>query len=158
MNKPTGDKRTLKYKEELAKWEALQDIEIVYQEPDGLGDFVEAIIPKAVKKAIGKDCGCDGRKDALNKFSKDFLSLFTTRRHPKRCMTDEMYVEYGNYMKVRGLNRWEDKEINMLVRICNHVFDTKYKSSGLCRNCGGSAKLLFRITSELDIMHNSYGE
>ena len=50
------DKRTNEYK----KWKALQDIGVTYQEPDGLGDFVEKVIPNVIKKAIGKDTNSRG--------------------------------------------------------------------------------------------------
>ena len=44
---------------------------ILKKTPKGLGDTVEALIPEVVKEVVnkiaGEDCGCDKRKDWLNK-------------------------------------------------------------------------------------------
>ena len=44
----------------------------IYKRSIGLGDTIEKLtastgIKHVVKKVIGEDCGCDGRKDKLNK-------------------------------------------------------------------------------------------
>jgi hypothetical protein len=46
--------------------------DILYKKSVGLGDTIEKLttrtgIKKIVKKVVGEDCGCDGRKDKLNK-------------------------------------------------------------------------------------------
>jgi hypothetical protein len=61
--KPPKDKRTKAYKQ----WKAKYD-----KSSKGLGDTVEKIttatgIKKAVKFLAGEDCGCDERKELLNK-------------------------------------------------------------------------------------------
>ena len=65
------DKRTNEYKD----WKKSQDIEPhkeAEQPSRGLGDTIEKIakatgIDKAVKFIAGDDCGCDKRKDTLNR-------------------------------------------------------------------------------------------
>lgn len=150
------DKRTKEYKD----WKALQEIEVIHTEEKGLGDIVETItkktgIKKVVEK-ITKDCGCDKRKDSLNKFSKEVLVMFTTRRKPVRCFTDEQFEQYTSFMQTRSLNIWKDNDIKMLVDTYAHVFAIQYQTKNICRNCNGSGKLLFRITGELDKVYNTY--
>ena len=84
------DKRTKEYKE----WKALQ-IEVVdpieLTESVGLGDVVEKItkvtgvkkVVEAISKKLDKDCGCDKRKETLNK-----IPIFRKAK-VKRCLTDE---------------------------------------------------------------------
>ena len=153
------DKRTKEWKE----WKALQE-DITYQEPDGLGDVVEKFtkatgIKALVEEIIGdEDCGCDKRKDQLNKFSESFLSMFKSRRKPIQCFTPELYEAYGNYIKTRRVNSWTEDEIKLIIDCYARVFATQYHTRDLCRSCQGSAKLLFRLTEELDLVYNSYKE
>ena len=63
MSEFKGDKRSKEYKAWKAKHEKASK---------GLGDTVEKIttatgIKKAVKFIAGEDCGCDERKEKLNK-------------------------------------------------------------------------------------------
>jgi len=155
--KEPKDKRTKAYKD----WKKLQ------QEPvkvKGLGDVVETItkatgikaVVDAVAEAADVDCGCSKRKDALNKYSNQFLALFTTRRKPVRCLTPEMYDSYGTFVKNRSLNLWLNEDVKLLIDIYAHVFAIQYQNKDLCRNCGGAGKILFRITEELDKVYNAY--
>ena len=85
---PPKDKRTKAFKE-WAKNHA--------QASEGLGDTVQKIttatgIKKAVKWIAGDDCGCDERKDKLNK-------LFP-RRKPE-CLTEDEF----NYLQEKFENR-----------------------------------------------------
>ena len=70
------DKRTKEYKE----WKAEQASE-------GLGDTIEKIteatgIKKMVKWLAGEDCGCEERKEALNK---------VWRYRKTKCLTESEY-------------------------------------------------------------------
>ena len=63
MTEFKGDKRTKEYKQWKKNHEAASN---------GLGDTVEKLtkatgIKKAVKFVAGEDCGCDQRKEKLNK-------------------------------------------------------------------------------------------
>ena len=156
--KEPKDKRTKEWKE----WKALQE-DITYQEPDGLGDVVEKFteatgIKALVKEIIGEDCGCDKRKDQLNKFSESFLSMFKRGKKPIQCFTPELYEAYGNYVKTRSINSWTEKDVKLVIDCYARVFATQYHSRDLCRSCQGSAKILFKLTEELDLVYNSYKE
>ena len=85
------DKRTTEYKT-WAKFNKLRN------EPKGLGDTVEKVleatgVKAVVKKLFGEDCGCDERKEMLNK-------IFPYNRTPQRCLTEEQYTEYQNYQSI----------------------------------------------------------
>ena len=78
MTEYKGDKRTKEYKQ----WKKNHEAGI-----SGLGDVVEKIttatgIKKAVKFLANEDCGCDERKEKLNK-------LFP--RQKPECFTEQEY-------------------------------------------------------------------
>ena len=74
------DKRTKEYKD-YKEWKANYEAA-----PQGLGDVVEKVIPKPIKKAVkkvfGDDCGCSDRKEKLNNLVK---------LKPQTCFTEEQY-------------------------------------------------------------------
>jgi len=142
MKKPK-DKRTKEYKE----WKANQ------KPIEGLGDVVEKITQfVGIKHFInGKDCGCDKRKEKLNK-------LFPVNRKPLRCFSPEQYNLYKEFVENRTLNLWNETDIKTLIDLYAHVFAVQYHSRDLCRNCQGSAKILFRITEELDRVYDTYND
>ena len=68
----------------------------IEKQPKGLGDLIENItkatgIKKLVEWAFGEDCGCDARKEKLNK-------LFPRKRKPE-CLLEEEYT-YLKYIKL----------------------------------------------------------
>ena len=84
------DKRTKEYKEWVASRE-----EAIASESTGLGDTIEKIttatgIKAAVKFLAGEDCGCDDRKDTLNK-------LFPYKKI--ECLTEDEYNYLVEQMK-----------------------------------------------------------
>ena len=116
-----NDKRTKRYKEWVAKYE---------QQSDGVGDTVEKItkatgIKAAVDgvfDALGKDCGCDKRKEALNK-------MFPYNK--PNCLTlDEHTYLTEFYSKPR--NRITGQQQRELLTIYNRVFNYNDKMT----NCG----------------------
>lgn len=111
------DKRTKEYKE----WKAKRDAA-----PKGLGDSVEKItsatgIKKAVKFLAGEDCGCDERRERLNKVFR--------YRQPK-CFTEEEYV-YLSELFSSNSNR---VSANKLTKIYNRVFNAR-KTPTQCTPC-----------------------
>ena len=91
--------------------------------PKGLGDTIEQITEatgiKAVVKAIaGDDCGCDDRRDALNK-------LFPYKKVQPECLEPEE-IEYlsTGILRKRTL-KYEDREqiATIHARVFNHKFD-----------------------------------
>ena len=120
------DKRTKEYKE----WKKQQKAE-------GLGDIVEKIteatgIKSAVKWLAGDDCGCEERKEFLNKI---------WRRNPN-CLEEHEYTWLGEFMAEHWDNeteRWS-KGINnhnkvKLIKIYNRVFKVKQDTGTTCGSC-----------------------
>ena len=58
--------------------------------------------------------------------------------------------------KHRSLNVWQEKDIELLIRLYSWVFAIQYNARDLCRNCSGSGKLLLRMMTELDKVMDSY--
>lgn len=88
----------------------------------GLGDTIEKITEatgiKAVVKAIaGDDCGCDNRKDKLNK-------LFPYTREPECLEKDEREFLSGGVLRKRVLRHEERVRIAKIhSRVFNHKYD-----------------------------------
>ncbi len=93
----------------------------------GLGDSVEKVlkatgIDKVAKKILGDDCGCEERKEALNKL------------YPySRQMTEDEILIYEEVMnRTKGTLTGADQGI--LLKIYNKVFNTNKKPSS-CGSC-----------------------
>ena len=109
------DKRTKEYKEWKAKREAASE---------GLGDSIEKIteatgIKAAVKFLAGEDCGCDERKEKLNK-----LLPFNN----PECFTEDEYNWLTDFFdkKISVIDRNTQMQ---LVDIYNRVFRKKERLS-----------------------------
>jgi len=114
------DKRTKEYKD----WKASQEAA-----PSGLGDVVEKIaeatgIKAAVKFIAGNDCGCDERKERLNKMFPAFKP---------ECLTEDEYNYLVEEMRVRKSTINTVTQTRMLT-IYNRVFHQK-KMSTSCGPC-----------------------
>ena len=122
--KEPKDKRTKAYKEWKKNFDAEQE-----KKSKGLGDDIEKIteatgIKKLVKFIAGEDCGCDERKDKLNK-------IF---RHNKlECLTEDEY-DYLTEFFAKNKNVLNNQEIRKLYEISNRVFNKKSKPSS-CSSC-----------------------
>lgn len=113
----------------------------------GLGDSVEKFttatgIKKATKwifDKLGKDCGCDKRKETLNK-------LFPYKNI--QCLTEKEYMYLKGFFEFNrvALNHVEQQE---LINIHNRVFGTKLKTS----SCGACVRDLI---STMDKLYNEY--
>jgi hypothetical protein len=90
--------------------------------PKGLGDTIEQIteatgIKAAVKAVFGEDCGCDARKEKLNK-------IFPYSRQPE-CLTDEE-LSYLNTGVLRKRSLGHDDRVKIAeihARVFSHKFD-----------------------------------
>jgi len=88
----------------------------------GLGDTIEKIttatgIKAVVKAVVGEDCGCDERKEKLNK-------LFPYKREPE-CLNEEeiAYLSTG-VLKKKTLTYDDRVQIATIhARVFNHKFD-----------------------------------
>lgn len=124
----------------------------------GLGDVVEKITEvTGIKKLVehftpeGKDCGCDKRKKQLN-------DLFPRNRKALRCFTQEQYNKYQEYKNRRTIKVWETQDIQLIIDLYAHIFAVQYHIQDFCRTCEGTAKKLFKMTEQLDKVHDSYEE
>tara|TARA_R100001594_G_scaffold15378_1_gene32249 strand:+ start:672 stop:1040 length:369 start_codon:yes stop_codon:yes gene_type:complete len=95
----------------------------------GLGDTIAKItkatgIDKVAKKVLGDDCGCEERKEALNKmFPYAKVRQFTE---------DEMSIYESVLPRIGNTLKREDQAI--LVKLYNKVFNSNKKPSG-CSSC-----------------------
>ena len=127
------DKRTKAYKES--------------QKSKGLGDTIEKIteatgIKNVVEWAWGQDCGCDERKEKLNK-------MFPYSKKPE-CLKQREYEFLDRIYKAnaRVLSREDNQE---LYRVYNRVFNAK-KVSTTCGSCVKS------VLGELNKIYKDYVE
>ena len=116
-----NDKRTKRYKEWVAKYE---------KQSDGVGDTVEKItkatgIKAAVDgvfDALGKECGCDKRKETLNK-------MFPYNK--PNCLTQDEHSYLTDFYS-QERNRITGQQQRELLTIYNRVFNYNDKMT----NCG----------------------
>jgi hypothetical protein len=95
----------------------------------GLGDSVEKVlkatgIDKVAKKVLGDDCGCEKRKEKLNKmFPYAKVRQFTE---------DEMSIYESVLPRIGSTVKREDQAT--LVKLYNKVFNSNKKTSS-CSSC-----------------------
>ena len=131
------DKRTKAYKD----WKENQA-----KESKGLGDTIAKItkatgIEKAVKFIAGEDCGCDKRKEVLNK-------LFPYNR--PNCLTETEHTTLSEFFK-RNQTQVSKSDQLTLLKISNRVFNERKKPSS-CSSCVRSmVQRLKRIYNEYSV-------
>lgn len=129
----TVDKRSKDYRE-YKKWlnkssgyESLKDN--VENQPKGFGDTVAKItevtgIKKLVKLIAGDDCGCDERKEILNRKFK-YKNI--------NCVSEEDYNYLNDFFALNTLKVTNTQQVR-LNKIHNHIFSTR-KSTSSCVSC-----------------------
>lgn len=126
------DKRTKDYKE----WKEWQE-----SLPQGLGDTIASVtkatgldkVAKSVASLLGfDDCGCDARKDRLN---KEF------RYQTPNCLEEDDFVWLSQFL-TKSRTRVLFDEQKELLRIYNYVFSKNIQPS----SCGGCLR---RVINEL---------
>jgi NAD(P)H-nitrite reductase large subunit len=130
-----ADRRTKDYKD-YQEWLKTQNI--------GAGDIVESIteatgIKAIVKKMFGEDCGCDERKQALNKI----LPLRVVN-----CV-EEADFEYMAKFFEKNTLRVTPEDQRKLLSIYNTTFGQDRKASG-CSAC------VRTIVSRLKQLYDAY--
>jgi hypothetical protein len=112
----------------------------------GLGDSIEQVlevtkIAKVAKWILGEDCGCEERKEKLNK-------LFPYAK-PK-CLTEEEFT-YLTESKVLDKNVLIPSEQRELLKIYNRVFSQRRQPTS-CGSC------LREVVNGLNQVLNEYKE
>lgn len=112
----------------------------------GLGDTIEQVlevtkIAKVAKWILGEDCGCEERKEKLNK-------LFPYAK-PK-CLTEDEFT-YLTESKILGKNILLPSEQRELLKIYNRVFSQRRQPTS-CGSC------LREVVNGLNKVVNEYKE
>jgi ABC-type thiamine transport system ATPase subunit len=110
----------------------------------GLGDTIAKIteatgIDKLVKFIAGEDCGCDKRKEKLNKLFPYAKPL---------CLTEDEFNTLDTYFK-QNTNTLTSDEQTSLIAINNRVLNQKLTFS-TCSSC------LRDLVSKLRVIYNEY--
>lgn len=118
------DKRTKAYK----KWKKNFD----EQNSVGLGDVVEKVTKTTgIKKVVetftpeGKDCGCDKRKEQLNKIRMRFPVV--------RCFTEQQYNDWTKFISRSDKNSvtYAD-QVKIIIPIYKQLFSRQLKVMSCC--------------------------
>ena len=120
MKEFKGDKRTKEYRAWKAKYE---------KESSGLGDTVEKIttatgIKKAVKFLAGEDCGCDRRKEILNR-------MFPANK--PNCLTEDEFNYLSDWFSQSRNTVTASQQVE-LVKIYNRIFNDNVQGTS-CGPC-----------------------
>lgn len=110
----------------------------------GLGDVVEKVAKKTgikkVVEAIAPDCGCDKRRDKLNR-------LFPF----KRCLNEDERNLWKDYMDNRAsIKTVANDDVKMISKIYADSHRVPYYEP--CRNC--SPKPLLKMIDSIDKLYN----
>ena len=145
-----GDRRSKEFrlmKEEFASQKEIR----------GLGDAVEAFtkatgikaIVDKVSDVLGVDCGCDDRRERLN-------NLLPRGRKQVRCMTDEEYVSYGEFMSTRKAGRLEADEVKYLMALYTKIYNRKW-AKVRCTQCALKGRVK-EAMADLDRTYNNHNQ
>ena len=133
-----GDKRSKEYRQYKKNLEDASK---------GLGDKVEKVfkatgISKVAKFILGEDCGCEERKDTLNK-------IFPSKKI--NCLTEEEYNYLADFFDSKPQRVEVDVQKKLIV-IYNRVFNERAGTTG-CDSC--FAKGIF---AKLKQVFNEYND
>ena len=115
----------------------------------GLGDDIEKITKATgIKKVVelftpeGKDCGCDKRKEKLNK-------LFP--RNKPNCLTEDQYKKWTSFKNRKNQNQVSPEEQNLIIQLLKDVLNMSVKP---CATCSGS--IWKGWIDKIDTIYNEY--
>tara|TARA_R110002020_G_scaffold97546_3_gene232518 strand:+ start:206 stop:622 length:417 start_codon:yes stop_codon:yes gene_type:complete len=112
---------------------------------EGLGDLVEKVteatgIKKVVKAVFGDDCGCDERREKLNK-----LLSFKT----EECLTADEYKVLDTFY-AKNPNEIRPSEWRTIVPIGRRIFNQRINDD---MGCGGCVR---EVISKLKKVYETY--
>lgn len=104
----------------------------ILKKSKGLGDIVEDIttatgIKRAVKWIAGEDCGCDERKEKLNK-------LIIFKREPADCLQEDEYQFLTEFFSKKNRTTITHREQIGILGVYNRVFNKNMKINK-CGSC-----------------------
>ena len=102
-------------------------------------------IKKVVKWLYGEDCGCDERKEKLNK-------LFPFKSIKPLCMTEDEYNYFTEFYKTFNGQVVKSQHLEPLSKMHARIFQYKYKKP-IC-SCNPT-KWLYAI-NDLKAVHSTY--
>jgi len=110
----------------------------------GLGDTIAKIteatgVDKLVKFIAGEDCGCEERKEKLNKLFPYAKPL---------CLTEDEFNYLDSYFKINS-NQLTSEQQHELIKINNRVLNQRLTFSS-CSSC------LRDLVSKLRVIYNEY--
>ena len=133
-----------KFMEKLNKGTTIQ-ADDVFEPSKGLGDTIEKIIPKVVKKAVewiaGKDCGCQERKNTLNE-------LYS---YKVECMLESEFIWWTEYLRQPYKAVVVKEDVFEISKIFTRLFNQK---AAICRNCG--SKRILEVIGHINKVYESY--
>jgi hypothetical protein len=112
----------------------------------GLGDTIAKIteatgVDKLVKFIAGEDCGCEERKEKLNKLFPYAKPL---------CLTEDEFNYLDSYFGINS-NQLTSEQQHELIKINNRVLNQRLTFSS-CSSC------LRDLVSKLRVIYNKYKE
>lgn len=115
----------------------------------GLGDTIENItsatgVDKVAKAILGDDCGCDKRKEKLNK-------LLPYRLKVVNCPSEEQIKWYKEFQEKRTL-MLSNEQRKQICLYYSEIFNVPYFEP--CVNC--SPKPYIKMIEELDKVFKEY--
>lgn len=123
----------------------------------GLGDTIEKVTKATgIKKAVelfsevtGVDCGCDKRKEYLNK-KYSYKNV--------QCMSKDDYDYFKAYLEYYDNNEkakkhFESKDVFMLVNMHARIFGIRPK---VCVNCNSGVTTMNSIVKNLRTVYETY--
>ena len=148
MEKKRGRKRKIVTEvTEIVKDEAKELIQDVKKEvSEGLGDTLENVfkatgIDKVAKWIAGEDCGCDKRKEKLNK-------MFPYRKI--NCLTEEEHGILETFFS-RNTAEIAPSDQHALLKVYNRVLNVKQEATS-CSSCWRD------IVMQLRKIYNEYND
>ena len=129
-----GKKTTKGYRALKKELSALEELRMATEDV-GLGDVVESItkatgikaIVDKVSGALGFDCGCDERKDKLNK-----IKLFSKKR-VINCPTKDELIDLKESLDGLGGSISRNQQVK-IISYYNSIFQTNQKVTS-CSSC-----------------------
>ena len=115
------------------------------RKPKGLGDVVETVlektgVDKVAKFVLGEDCGCDERKEKLNK-------LFPFNK--TECLNEDEYKWLTDFFAL-NTNRMTVRQQTDFIAIYNRVFNRKTTLSNCGQCVAEKIRQIKRVYNEYD--------